>query len=607
MREGGGGAKRSKGFKPLLRQRIFLDFLGICSIDIVSIISIFRLIIETELWGLLTFKKETKMSKKLIIFVALLLCGIPNIVSLSFNFAPFGSELQGRRQDSEFLELSNYAFAQSVDTAWVRRYNGPGNLVDEARAMAVEGSGNVYVTGHSYGGASDYDYATIKYYPNGDTAWVRRYNGPGDSTDLATGIVVDMSGNVYVTGVSYGSGTGKDYATIKYFPNGDTAWVRRYGWWANGDDGANGITIDKSGNIYVTGYIYDTDASNACATIKYLPTGTIAWVGIYLEWDNADEAGGRITVDGFGNVYVAGGKYITSRDWDFLTIKYFSSGYFNWATGYNGPGDSVDFAHAICVDDSMNVYVTGGSYGGDPAFGGTHWDFATVKYNPNGDTAWVRRYDGPVSDWDEAWDIALDGSNNIYVTGRSAGWTYWDYTTIKYYPNGDTAWVRRYNGPDNSSDGALAIATDGSGNIYVTGSSSGIGTYQDCATVSYDSLGNQRWVQRYNGPGNSNDGANAIAVDGSGNVYVTGWSTGSGTDYDYATIKYIQFLRGDANHDGIVNVSDVVYLISYLFKGGPAPIPGTIVGDANCDGKVTIADAVYLINYLFKGGPKPCI
>lgn len=63
-------------------------------------------------------------------------------------------------------------------------------------------------------------------------------------------------------------------------------------------------------------------------------------------------------------------------------------------------------------------------------------------------------------------------------------------------------------------------------------------------------------------------------------------------------------LRGDANCDKKLSVSDVVYLINYLFKGGPPPVE-LLLGDANCDGKVSVADVVYLINYLFKGGPPP--
>jgi len=100
------------------------------------------------------------------------------------------------------------AFAQFADTAWVRRYNGPGNSTDYAYAIAVDGSNNVYVTGMSWDSVTIEDYATIKYYPDGDTAWVRRYGGPGNLYDWAYAIAVDGSGNVYVTEESVGSGTG---------------------------------------------------------------------------------------------------------------------------------------------------------------------------------------------------------------------------------------------------------------------------------------------------------------------------------------------------------------------------------------------------------------
>ena len=62
---------------------------------------------------------------------------------------------------------------------------------------------------------------------------------------------------------------------------------------------------------------------------------------------------------------------------------------------------------------------------------------------------------------------------------------------------------------------------------------------------------------------------------------------------------------GDADHSGLINISDAVFLIAYIFGGGPAPNPLS-AGDANCDGSVNISDAVYLISYIFGGGPAPC-
>ena len=116
------------------------------------------------------------------------------------------------------VSIAAPCFAQIVDTAWVRRYNGPTNREDIALAMAVDDSGYVYVTGFGQDNTGDmafHDYTTIKYHSNGDTAWIRGYNGPGDSTDQAAAIAVDDSGNVYVTGQSYGTGWRGDYATVK--------------------------------------------------------------------------------------------------------------------------------------------------------------------------------------------------------------------------------------------------------------------------------------------------------------------------------------------------------------------------------------------------------
>src|SRR5438876_1147461 len=100
---------------------------------------------------------------------------------------------------------------------WVRRYDGPaGNGIDFANAIAVDAAGNIYVTGMSAGNGTSYDYATVKYSSSGVQQWVRRYDGPKSDLDYAVSIAVDVSGNIYITGSSYGSVTGLDYATIKY-------------------------------------------------------------------------------------------------------------------------------------------------------------------------------------------------------------------------------------------------------------------------------------------------------------------------------------------------------------------------------------------------------
>jgi hypothetical protein len=143
---------------------------------------------------------------------------------------------------------------------------------------------------------------------------------------------------------------------------------------------------------------------------------------------------------------------------------------------------------------------------------------------------WVARYHGSVvGSSDAAVAMALDSSGNLYVMGSSQGaGTGMDYATVAYDPKGNQLWAARYNGPANGDDIVNAIAVDSKiGHVYVTGQSRGTGTGSDYATVAYDFQGNQLWVARYNGPVGGPFGGNAsIAVDSkTGNVYVAGETT----------------------------------------------------------------------------------
>jgi hypothetical protein len=495
-------------------------------------------------------------------------------------------------------------FAQSVDTAWVRRYDGPASSADEGKAIAVDNSGNIYVTGLSSSEGSHDDYATIKYYPNGDTAWVRRYNGPINASDWPSAIAVDGYGNVYVTGGSPGEGSDNDFATIKYYPDGDTAWVRRYNGPANGHDWAYALSVDDSGCVYVTGHSYGIGDSGDYATIKYYPDGATAWEKRYSGAGNGIDLAYAIAVDGSGSVYVTGQSHGGASDYDIATIKYNSNGDTAWVRRYNGVGDSADIGFRITVDGSGNVYVGGTSTGN-----GTGLDYVTIKYYPNGDRAWVREYNGSGNGFDGVLGLEVDNTGNVYATGQSVGASSNDIVTIKYYPNGDTAWLRTYDRP-GCGDNAFDLAIDNSGNTYITGFSQcrSDSIKWDYVTIKYDLNGNLLWDMIYDGPASDNDRAYAIALDASdcfGNVFVTGGSY-DGSENDILTIKYAQFECGDANGDCNVSLSDIVYLISYLFKGGSVPLPIQGAGDANCDGNVSLSDIVYLINYLFKGGAPPC-
>jgi hypothetical protein len=428
-------------------------------------------------------------------------------------------------------------FAESVDTAWVRIYDGPDSNEDYPTAMGMDGTGNVIVTGYSKQNDTVYDYVTIKYYPGGDTAWLRKYNETGHSNGGANAMAVDIYGNAYVTGYSKGLGTAMDYATVGYGSNGYVFWVSRYNGPGNLDDNASAIAVDGSIKIYVTGSCKISDNDWDYVTIKYNPSGDTIWVRRYNGPGNSYDMASALTLDDSGYVYVTGYSQGSDSGYDFTTIKYTPAGDTAWIRRYNGPGNGDDYPNTIALDGSRNVYVCGYSYSNE-----TSDDYTVIKYHPNGDTAWVRRYNGPYNSSDNAYAMVLDHSENVYITGSSAtGDDNTGYATIKYSSDGDSLWVRIYEGPGNGEDGARAIAVDDSDNIYVTGRSyGGSETGDDYATIKYYPNGDTAWVIRYNSPANNTDVASAITVDDSGNVYVTGTSYNSLTYTDYTTIKYVK-------------------------------------------------------------------
>jgi uncharacterized delta-60 repeat protein len=432
------------------------------------------------------------------------------------------------------LDEIRLASSGGVPEAWIARYNGTGNLDDVADAIVVDNSGNVYVAGGSEGPGTGSDYVTIKYDAAGQQQWVARYDGTAHDFDEADAIALDKTGNVYVTGFSFGSGGYFRCVTIKYNSGGQRQWVAHYNGIGNGDDFAVAIAVDASDNVYVAGQSFDSPFASDYMTIKYNSAGREQWVARYNHFGGELNAATAIAVDAAGNVYVTG-----ESDYDYATIKYGSAGQEQWVARFNGPGlagNSADGATAIAIDDPGNIYVTGFSVssGGD-------YDYAAIKYNSAGQEQWVSRYNGPGDGWDLANDIAVDRSGNVYVTGQSIGTTYpdYDYATIKYDSTGQEQWIARYKGPGDGEDDAVGVVLDGAGNIYVTGASEGSTGAFDYATIKYDPSGDQQWVVRYEGPANSYDLARAIAVDGSGNVYVTGNSVGLGMGSDYTTIKYV--------------------------------------------------------------------
>jgi uncharacterized delta-60 repeat protein len=435
--------------------------------------------------------------------------------------------------------LSTNLFAQ-VDTAWTRIYNGPSDNIDIANSLAIDGQGNVYVAGESDGIGTGPDYLTIKNNASGDTIWTRRYCGPVNSSDHANAIAVDLLGNVYVTG-----GSDNDFVTIKYNSNGEILWFNRYDGPANLGDAASHIALDNSGNVYVAGTSYATGVNFDYATIKYNSAGTEQWAQRYDGPGNSGDNLRDLKVDVQGNIYITGYSMGVGTAEDCATIKYNTNGDTVWVRRYCRPGFVSDVANALTLDTQGNVYVTGSGGG-----------FVTIKYNSIGDTGWVRHYNRPGTTSNFSYGLAVDADGNVYVTGQTVSSdNSEDYTTVKYNSLGDTVWTRIYYcQPGSFDDCASDIALDNSGNVYVTGYSAENYIY-GWATLKYSPAGVQQWAIRYDGPGSGDDCPCDLVLDEQGNVYVTGYTrrTFSNTTTDYATVKYVQTGAIEENEIGVAN------------------------------------------------------
>jgi hypothetical protein len=386
--------------------------------------------------------------------------------------------------DTSANDITTVKYNSAGQQQWVQRYNGPGNSDDGTNgtnAIAVDGSGNVYVAGWS-AGTENTDYVVIKYNINGDQQWAQRYNGPGNDYDAPYGIALDSSGNVYLTGTSTGDGTGFDYTTIKYDNDGQQQWVKSYNGTGNSYDAALALAVDDSGNVYVTGTSTAQNGLGDCVTIKYDTDGNQQWAKTYDGPANGNDYGNSVTVDGSGNVYVTGSSAGAKTGQDYLTIKYDSSGQQLWASTYSSPKNNWDEGRSVGLDGSGNVYVTGVL---EYSEGGSSDDWGTIKYDSSGTEQWVRIYNGPANIADEAWSIAVDVSGNSYVVGYSHGPTSGsDLTSIKYDTDGVQQWLQAYDSPKHGTDSGFDITLDSQGNVYVTGAS-GSGTAIDYATIKY--------------------------------------------------------------------------------------------------------------------------
>lgn len=404
-----------------------------------------------------------------------------------------------------FILLNHLPLTAQVNEEWVRNIANSGTY-DNARSLALDQSGNIYIAGTLY---NPNKYVVAKYDSRGDLQWMT--STPTSQQNSLKSVAIDDNGNVYAAGLTM---------TVKYNSSGIFQWSRA--------DTSEAMALYQD-KIIVSGKKKTRMYDSLGNTIWIKPDTVFAYC---------------ISVSSSGNIYVAG-DYSFSSNTNYVTIKYNQAGQKKWQRTYDGPIHGTDNANSIALDQNENVYVTGRCLKSS----NNDYDFATVKYDSSGVEQWAWRYGLNLSD--EAEKVIVDNAGFVYVSGSinsgSTNYSIIDFATVKYSPSGELLWEATYNGTGNHVDRIRDMAIDSDGNIYVTGFSVGP-DHEDIATIKYDSSGTVKWVERYNGPANVNDESYAIIVDPIGNVYVAGevvWQGGG--NLDITLIKYSQAITGIYN------------------------------------------------------------
>lgn len=393
--------------------------------------------------------------------------------------------------------------------------------------------------------------------------------------DNSRGLAVDGSGNVYMSGDTQGSiggpaeFNGQEFL-IKFDSSGTELWSRQVGGLDIDDN--QGVAVDSVGNVYISGQTFDEEGNpplGGQATLtKFDSSGTLLWAqqfGIAVRGEGSNS----VTVDAADNVYITG---ITSGDpligfSDSFLTKFDSSGAELWSQQIVSSTGWV-WSYSVAVDDSGNSYITGetvGDLGPTPA-GGT--DAFLVKFDAGGTKLWTRQIGTIGADIGES--LAIDGAGNLYLTGTTTedlggpNLGYGDAFLLKLDANGNEIWTQQVGTIDSES--SLAVTVDSEGNAFISGQTRGNmgglnAGLSDAFLTKFNSAGDELWTQQIGTI--EDDISYAVAVDDLGGVYISGDTLGdlAGPNagfWDTFLVKFVAptSVQGDYNNNGVVDAAD---------------------------------------------------
>ena len=461
------------------------------------------------------------------------------------------------------LLLIHGMYAQAPSEEWFRTFDGTGTAFDEIRYVRLDAQQNVIVTGRSRSGMDSYlDVVTRMYDPAGDVLWTHTWNNEDlGFDDFPLGMEIAPNGNIVIIGNSKHSGDSQsnnaDIFIIALSPAGDLLWSDHFsgtghtsgGGWPIDISNAAGIAMTASGDIYVTGLTTGNSSTEIQQMVlaKYSSSGTQLWMETFdnsTVWGYSDYGTG-VDVDAAGNAYVCGVTTLENSGRDPAVWKIDGNGQFQWIATYSGPiNNTSEQFDGILVDDNGNSY----------AFGTNSMSrYVVRKHDPAGVEQWTYVLDTIVPGTSASFSgsdkqLAFDNDGNIIFTAGMDS----RIGVAKFTPSGDLLWVSYHGGDTQFNNEAYHVAVDGMNNIYVAGAISNNGTSYDLGAFKIDPNGDQLWGVWHNAPANGNDKGHSMAIGNDGAIYVGGLGTGyTVSNGDYLLVKYMQGPVGVGETDGI--------------------------------------------------------
>jgi hypothetical protein len=460
---------------------------------------------------------------------------------------------------------------------WSRRFGDHG--AQQGNAIAVDGAGNIALTGHftgtlDFGGGpmtntGPIDVFVAKLDADGNHLWSRSFHEDGFQRGDA--VAVDSSGGVVIAGdftgtLNFGGGPltsagTDDIYLAKYDADGNHLWSKRFG--DTQYQGTEGMTVDGLGNVVLVGWFLgsvdfggglftSTDADDAFIA-TFDADGNPLWSRQFSGTRSQDaasvavDAAQNILVSGFfqDTIDLGGGPLTSEGNYEQFVAKFDSDGHHQWSRRF--PNVSAGLGAPIAMDGDGNAIFGGGflktvDLGGGPFAVGLTPDAFVAKFDASGNHLWSKRM-GLLSGYGSGVGVAIDGAGDVVCTGYYQGAVDFgggvltslgdDIFLAKFADDGNPLWSRSFTG--SQAEYPYSIATDTSRNVLITGVFSGTVDFgggpltnvgYDIYVAKFDADGNHLWSKGFAGVG-SNYPSSALATDGDGNVFVAGAFNGS--------------------------------------------------------------------------------